>query len=129
MTKVAYNNCYGGFSLSHKAVEYMAERGSAWAREALACEWLGQDIRDHGYHLSPFPVLDENDKPVTPGTPAPTRHDPLLVSVIEALGRASSGKCADLQIETIRGDRYRIDEYDGNESVQTPSDIEWTVAE
>lgn len=55
------------------------------------------------------------------------RHDPVLVAVVERLGRAASGRCADLKIAEIESNTYRIDEYDGNESVETPSDIEWTV--
>lgn len=53
------------------------------------------------------------------------RHDPHLVSVVEQLGGEASGFCADLQIEEITGNLYRIDEYDGSESVETPDRVEW----
>lgn len=54
------------------------------------------------------------------------RHDPRVIAVVECLGlKNSSGGCADLRIATIEGDRYRIDEYDGSESVMEPDDYEW----
>jgi hypothetical protein len=54
-----------------------------------------------------------------------SRHDPALVQVVEELGDAASGFCGQLMIEEIEGSLYRIDEDDGNESVQTPDDIDW----
>ena len=54
------------------------------------------------------------------------RHDATLIKVVESLGAAASGQHAALEIEIIKGSRYRIDEYDGRESVQEPDDIEWT---
>lgn len=33
--------------------------------------------------------------------------------------------CADLRINEIEGDLYRIDEYDGAESIVTPEKEEW----
>lgn len=54
-----------------------------------------------------------------------TRHDPALIQVIEELGEAADGFCAKLRIEEIDGKKYRIDEYDGYESVEQPNDIEW----
>jgi hypothetical protein len=53
------------------------------------------------------------------------RHDPLVIQVVEELGADASGRCARLAITTIEGDRYRIDEYDGIESVQEPNDLDW----
>lgn len=49
------------------------------------------------------------------------RHDPTLVSVVEQLGKEASGNYAALQIAEVSGP-YRIDEYDGAESVTEPSD-------
>lgn len=54
-----------------------------------------------------------------------SRHDSVLVQVVEELGDAASGFCGRLKIEEIDGDKYRIDEYDGYESVEQPNDIEW----
>ena len=48
-----------------------------------------------------------------------------MVTVVEELGDAANGSCARLDIEEIEGDRYRIDEYDGRESVVVPNEEEW----
>lgn len=58
-----------------------------------------------------------------------SRTDPVLVQVVEELGEAASSWAADLQIaEVSEGTKYRIDEYDGNESVMTVDDYEWSIA-
>lgn len=57
------------------------------------------------------------------------RNDPALVQVVEELGSKANGSCADLCIaEVPAGTRYRIDEYDGLESVMTIDDYDWSVA-
>lgn len=53
------------------------------------------------------------------------RHDKRLVDVVEALGDKASGFCAKLAIAEIESRMYRIDEYDGCESVETPNSYEW----
>jgi hypothetical protein len=46
------------------------------------------------------------------------RHDPHLIQVVEELGAAASGMCAELRIVEIPADvEYEIDEYDGNEHI------------
>lgn len=45
--------------------------------------------------------------------------------VIEALGSEANGPCANLAIEEISGNLYRIDEYDGTENVITPNGSDW----
>ncbi len=58
-----------------------------------------------------------------------SRHDPVLVQVVEELGIAASGRFASLSIREIpNGAKYRIDEYDGNESVMLIDEYEWVVA-
>lgn len=57
------------------------------------------------------------------------RADPILAKVVEILGEKANGDYAKLKIaEVPEGSRYRIDEYDGNESVMTPEDYEWEIA-
>lgn len=57
------------------------------------------------------------------------RSDPLLIEVIETLGKEANGDFADLQIaEVEKGNKYRIEEYDGNESVMEPDDYQWEIA-
>jgi hypothetical protein len=57
------------------------------------------------------------------------RTDPILVQVVEELGEKADTLFSDLRIEELEaGTRYRIDEYDGYESVETESDYSWRVA-
>ena len=56
------------------------------------------------------------------------RHDPHLVQVVEQLGdRANPFMSTKLKIVVIPGDRYYIHEYDGVETVWTPSNMDWIV--
>jgi hypothetical protein len=58
-----------------------------------------------------------------------SRTDPRLIQVVEELGREASGSCGLLKIaEVPSGATYRIDEYDGFESVMTVDDYDWEVA-
>ena len=57
------------------------------------------------------------------------RHHPELVRVVEELGDAANGRHARLFVEEIEGNKYRIDEYDGSESVVVPNEDEWTTIE
>jgi hypothetical protein len=58
-----------------------------------------------------------------------SRTDPVLVQVVEELGPRASDRYAELFIaEVPAGTRYRIDEYDGLESVMTVDDYEWSIA-
>ena len=58
-----------------------------------------------------------------------SRHDPALVKVVEILGKKANGYVADLRVKEIEGNKYRIEEYDGMESVVEPDDIEWVEVE
>lgn len=60
-----------------------------------------------------------------------TRHDPVLIKVVETLGTdKASSDFAQLKIVKIEGYQYRIDEYDGYESVETPEDDQrWIIAD
>lgn len=119
MSKIVYNACHGGFGLSPVAiVRYFELRGISvtpeYESDALRHFGLAKYRRDDGT------ILDKLDF---------ARHDPLLVKVVEELGEKANGRFAKLQIEKVRkGARYRIDEYDGYESVMQPDDYEWVVA-
>ena len=57
------------------------------------------------------------------------RTDPILVQVVEELGERANGMCARLYIADVpAGTKYRIDEYDGSESVMTIDDYDWRTA-
>ena len=100
MTKIVYNGCYGGFRLSDKAV-------------ARYWELKGLPVHDA------FTISDIEDD----------RADPVLVRVVEELGQDAGAVFSDLQIRELpEGTLYRIDEYDGMESVMTQDDYDWSVA-
>lgn len=97
MPKIAYNTCYGGFSLSAKAcARYEDITGISVISNS------GRDLK---------------------------RNDPALIRVIEELGAEANGNFADIALaELPTGTKYRINEYDGTESVMTPNDYEWETA-
>ena len=56
------------------------------------------------------------------------RHDPILVEVVETLGSEASDRFAKLVVREIPGCRYRVDDYDGYETVEYPEmNFGWTV--
>jgi hypothetical protein len=116
MTKVVYNNCYGGFGLSREAVLL----GRKLSNDP---NWCGPCIKGD-FWVPGKPV--EMDYGVGSDL---DRTDPILVAVVEQLGKKANGMCADLAIEDLpKGTAYRIDEYDGNESIKTNSDYSWNIA-
>lgn len=123
MRKVVFNNCYGGFALSLKAVD-----------------WLEKHCKDEALHehIKTIKTNDLNSSVSLKheylccdisGLFNCKRHHPDLVAVVEALGKEASGSCADLDIATISGKQYRIEEYNGAEEVVTPEDSDWIVIE
>lgn len=111
MTKVVYNACFGGFGLSAAAMRRYGE---------LKGYTVGDE---HGF----FYLLDKNGKRFSDDDIA--RTDPVLVQVVEELGDEANTRFSDLRITELEpGTRFRITEYDGNESVETEYDIEWSVA-
>ena len=146
--KVVYNDCYGGYTLSDKAIEWLSEHGSEKTKQFIAQKRLeaAEKIKDYvsksqvtADNISKFYIMDYVSKSqVTADNISKfyimdavrsflKRHDPDLVAVVEALGKEVNGTFSDLAIEEIEGDLYNIDEYDGKETVVTPDDIEWTV--
>ena len=100
MTKIVYNGCYGGFGLSDKAV-------------ARYWELKGLPVHDA---FTRFDIEED-------------RADPILVQVVEELGEEADAVFSDLQIREIpEGTLYRIDEYDGRETVMTQDEYTWKVA-
>lgn len=57
------------------------------------------------------------------------RDDPILVQVVEELGEDANSAFSKLRIIALdAGTRYRIEEYDGFETVMTWEDYKWEVA-
>lgn len=57
------------------------------------------------------------------------RHDPRLVKVVEELGEEANGQFANLSIVEIDDDSYFIVDYDGLETVFTPTTAPWIMVE
>ncbi len=103
--KVAYNTCWGGFSLSDQALS----RYLQLKREA------GIVVYDEDIEFNRDDIK--------------RRSDPHLIQVIEELGESANGSLARLQIRDVpAGSRWRIDEYDGSETVRTVDDYQWEIA-
>lgn len=97
--KVVINDCWGGFGLSEKALQWLRSHGIT-DEEALS-NWDFGNI---------------------------PRHDPLLIELVETLGEEANGRCANLRVVDISpSTRYRLNEYDGAESVDTPESIQWVT--
>ena len=113
MRKVVYNACYGGFSLSREAV-LLARKYSKNPKWGGAT--IKGDIYDSGQVCnSDYGYIDD----------LIARHDPILVKVVEELGvEKAGGSLSNLKIAEVDGP-YRIDEYDGFESVETPNSYDW----
>ena len=139
MTKIVYNACFGGFGLSHEAVLRYAEIKGITL-------YVKDDSFFTSYYLCPpeeYERLQKEDKEITavvykryersnkmyfsPRDIA--RNDPALVQVVEELGDKANGNYAELRIEELEdGTMYRIDEYDGRETVETKDSYDWKVA-
>jgi hypothetical protein len=141
--KVVYNGCYGCFSLSKAAIHRYAEikgitlypeQEDKWSatfwtvpkeQRGAILEGAAWDAATQEERIASNRAYDE----MTIGSREFERDDPVLVQVVEELGAAANGMCADLKIEDVpKGTLWRIDEYDGNEHVATQDSYEWKVA-
>ena len=121
MTKIVYNACYGGFSLSEAAIErYLTLTNQPFWKEI-------DDYPSVMYYLSPPETAEDNRKWFN-NRDIP-RDDQTLIQVIEELGEAANGRFAKLTIKDLPpGTRYRIQEYDGSEWIETEADVGWLTA-
>lgn len=149
--KIVLNGCYGGFGLSYEAMVlywharcrdlyfyrdisvyddyskvHKYERISLLDIQQSRNTWTGFiycTTKDQGEYLDHFPECVVSDKDID-------RTDPILVSVVEIMGsEAASGRFAKLYIEEIpKGTQYKIDNYDGIESLITQDDDDWKTA-
>ena len=100
--KVVINTCFGGFSISKKAAEFMADRGNERARLELL--WSTDKFYGYGY--------------VDGMSGGYERSDPDLVAAVEFLKDAANGRSASLRVVEIPdGIGWEIDEYDGREHI------------
>ena len=138
MTKIVYNACYGGYSLSYEAMMRYAEikgitlypRMTYSVAQYFLCPPAEYDRIYAEEAANPFgPDRYKRSNELYFSYSSISRTDPVLVQVVEELGEKANGLCAYLQIRELpAGTLYRIDEYDGNESVVTQDEYEWDVA-
>jgi hypothetical protein len=114
VTKVVINRCCGGFSLSQLAQERLYQMGSEYVRE------MDDDERSES-------IFGADDRFMVVGEIP--RHDRILLRVIAEIGtKEASGSYAELEVIEIPGTLYRVTEYDGLESVETPEKLDWVNA-
>ncbi len=126
--KLVINNCYGGFSLSPKAVKWLADKAGKecyFFESNYEQEKHSYVLLEEGFPKGMFwtafstknPTEENYDKCILTQRPD-NRADPLLVQLVEELGDEASGDCAELKIVEIPDDvDYEIEEYDGKEWV------------
>lgn len=114
MKKIVINTCFGGFSLSDAAIEYMALCGHRESKIAII---------EHDFQM----ILDREDEDDSYFQDSSClsyyldlidREDPYLVDAVENLGPFASGYYSRLRIVEIPDDvNWVLDDYDGVESI------------
>lgn len=110
--KIVINRCFGGFSISSKAVLRGREitGDPKWCYPSLKGESYGingqtgrEELVDHDFDAHGSDL---------------SRHDPILVRLVEEMGHVADGAYAELKVVEIPdGVSYEIEEYDGLEHI------------
>ena len=126
--KIVYNDCYGGYTLSYKAIDWLSEHGSERTKNFIAQKRIEAKERED-FSSASQERIDYSTKLYVMDAVRSflKRHDPDLVAVVEALGKEASGTFSELAIAEIDEDKYFIDECDGRETVVNPADLCWEV--
>lgn len=140
--KIVYNACYGGFGLSEagilryaqlKDLKVYPEKGkyglvTYWTKPKEEIKGL---LKEEDFYSATQEKRILSNKVSSENQICArqfVRHDPILVQVVEELGDKASGDCAKLSIFETDSRMYRIDEYDGYESVATSyADDDWVI--
>lgn len=132
--KIAINKCYGGFSLSDKAIEMIMKR------KGLGCYRYKQTKFNCSDDVDEYTRIDDNELESSSIIHYSTtdlgkkiekipyenywyyrnleRTDEDLISVIEELGDEASGEYGSVKVIEIPDDvDWKIDDYDGWESI------------
>ena len=105
--KIVVNKCFGGFSISRKAVKFMAERGNEQAKAELDEILSGENNSYNSYYGCSQKYNFEYD-----------RADPYLIKAVETLGCEANGSFAELKVVEIPdGIEWEIDDYNGMETI------------
>jgi len=111
--EVVINDCYGGFGLSDEAIE--------------KCIELGMTVGDKDDHSSDFTKLKRSKNSIfqkkyytRQAYGKEFRSNPIVIKVVEELGKDSWSEYAELKVVVIPFDTtegWEIREYDGIESI------------
>ena len=107
--KIVVNKCFGGFSVSRKAVEFMAERGNEQAKAELD-EILSGKYANAAYDIY-FGYSEKFESEYN-------RTDPDLILAVETLKDEANSSCSKLKVVEIPdGIEWEITDYDGVETI------------
>jgi len=105
--KIAVNRCFGGFSLSDEAIKRYGE-----------LKGLNLETTSTTYGVSEWYVVDEIGDKEYFWTFNIERDDPILIQVLEELGKDANGSHAKIEVVEIPDDvKWQIEEYDGAEHI------------
>lgn len=144
--KLVINQCYGGFGLSPVGIKRYLELKGKQAYFYVQSKYYYRDgvykfkrIDNIEYLNDPFfycTTYDYGEKITEYPEDAfkkynIQRNDPVLVQVVEEMGKEASNQFANLVVVEIENGRwYKINEYDGYESIEYRDiDDEWELAE
>lgn len=127
--KIIYNDCYGGYTLSDNAIDWLSEHGSESTKNFIAQKRIEAKEKEDFSSASQDSIDNAKFYVMYAVRSFLKRHDPDLVAVVEALCKEVNGTFSELAIAEIDEDKYFIDEYDGRETVVTPADVCWTGIE
>lgn len=122
MYKVVYNNnCYGCFSISLKAIDWLeANCKDDNLRNVI------RSLRLASKEYS-FASKDECFRYDVSDWFKGRRHHKDLVAAVEYLGEEANGPDANLAIEDISSNKYRIEKCYDIENVVTPDESDWVI--
>ncbi|KKQ99981.1 MAG: hypothetical protein UT24_C0019G0021 [Candidatus Woesebacteria bacterium GW2011_GWB1_39_12] len=126
--KVVINECFGGFSVSLKALEYMGIDPKSdealdfgyvsWDYDSDLEENEQEDIEEIAQNDSSFDEDYEDFWKKIDDEKIRIRTDPRLIKCVEEIGEESFGNFAELKIVEIPDDvEWGIDDYDGIETI------------
>lgn len=127
--KIVINSCYGGFSLSNIAEkEYLKRIGKESYFYAFQLDGTYKKVSENSDDILTLTltkdfgeIIRRGDIPndVHFGGRDIKRNDPILVSIIENMGKKANGRYAELKvIEIPDGVDWEISEYDGHETIE-----------